>query len=60
MFSILKSFEGYSGLKLNKDKMEAYWLGSRHNYNEPMKILGIYFNHNSRLKNELNFEENFK
>jgi len=55
-----------SGLKLNKDKTEAYWLSSSHNckqdlgletVNEPMKILGIYFTYNSRLKRELNFDE---
>ena len=65
LFSTLKAFEGCSGLKLNKDKTEAYWLGSSHNCNEnlnivtvnkPMKILGIYFTYNSRLKNELNFD----
>ena len=65
LFSTLKAFEGCSGLKLNEDKTEAYWLGGSHNCNEnlnivtvnkPMKILGIYFTYNSRLKNELNFD----
>ena len=69
LFSTLKAFEGCSGLKLNKDKTEAYWLGSSHNCNEsleietvnkPMKILGIYFTYNSRLKNELNFDATLK
>ena len=69
LFSILKAFEGCSGLKLNKDKTEAYWLGSSHNCNDsldietvnkPMKILGIYFTYNSRLKNELNFDATLK
>ena len=69
LFSTLKVFEGCSGLKLNKDKTEAYWLGSSHNCNEsleietvnkPMKILGIYFTYNSRLKNELNFDATLK
>ena len=69
LFSALKAFEGFSGLKLNKDKTEAYWLGSSHNCNEsleietvnnPMKILGIYFTYNSRLKNELNFDATLK
>jgi len=50
LFRTLKTFEGCSGLKLNKDKTEAYWLGSSHNcnktldietVNKPMKILGI-------------------
>ena len=65
LFSTLGLFEKCSGLKLNKDKTEAYWLGSSHNckqnlgietVNEPMKILGIYFTYNSRLKHELNFD----
>lgn len=65
LFSTLGPFEKCSGLKLNKDKTEAYWLGSSHNckqnlgietVNEPMKILGIYFTYNSRLKHELNFD----
>ena len=65
LFSTLDAFEGCCGLKLTKDKMEAYWLGSSHNCNEdlsmetvnkPMKILGIHFTYNSRLKNELNFD----
>ena len=69
LFSILKAFEGCSGLKLNKDKTEAYWFGSSHNCNDsldietvnkPMKILGIYFTYNSRLKNELNFDATLK
>ena len=30
LFSTLMAFEGCSGLKLNKDKTEAYWLGSSH------------------------------
>lgn len=50
LFNTLAAFGGCSGLKLNKDKTEAYWLGSNHNCNEnlnietvnrPMKILGI-------------------
>ena len=69
LFSTLKAFKGCSGLKLNKDKTEAYWLSSSHNCNEsleietvnkPMKILGIYFTYNSRLKNELNFDATLK
>ena len=60
----IKHFGECSGLKLNEDKTEAYWLGSSHNcgeplniekVNEPMKILGIYFTYNWRLKQELNF-----
>ena len=61
----LDKFGNCSGLKINKEKTEAYWLGSSHNcaqeldiekVNEPMKILGIYFTYNWRLKQELNFD----
>ena len=60
----IKHFGECSGLKLNEDKTEAYWLGSSHNcgeplniekVNEPIKILGTYFTYNWRLKQELNF-----
>ena len=69
LFSTLKAFDGCSALKLNRDKTKAYWLGSSHNCNEsldietvnkPMKILGIYFTYNLRLKNELNFDATLK
>ena len=69
LFITLGLFQKCSGLKLNKDKTEAYWLGSSHNYkqdlglqtvNEPTKILGIYFTYNSRLKRELNFDATLK
>ena len=69
LFITLGLFQKCSGLKLNKDKTEAKWLGSNHNYkqdlgletvNEPTKILGIYFTYNSRLKRELNFDATLK
>jgi len=69
LFITLGLFQKCSGLKLNKDKTEAYWLSSSHNckqdlgletVNEPMMILGIYFTYNSRLKRELNFDETRK
>ena len=49
---LLENFGNISGLKINEEKTEAYWLGSLHaapedigisTVNKPMKILGIYF-----------------
>ena len=34
----IKHFGECSGLKLNEDKTEAYWLGSSHNCGEPLNI----------------------
>ena len=48
----LKTFGDISGLRLNKEKTEAYWLGSLHHscenigiekINKPIKILGVFF-----------------
>lgn len=36
--SLLNTCGEYSGLKLNKDKKEAYWLGSSHQYHEALDI----------------------
>ena len=50
--SLLNTYGECSGLKLNKHKKEAYWLGSSYRnhevlhikkVNEPIKILGIFF-----------------
>ena len=52
---LLDRFDEISGLKLNEEKTEAYWLGSFHDspediridkVNKSMKILGIYFTYN--------------
>jgi len=60
----MRLFGECSGLKLNDEKTEAYWLGSSHNceeplsietVNKPIKILGIFFAYNWHLKQELNF-----
>ena len=68
-FVTLQHFEKCSGPKVNEDKTEAYWLGSSHNckqvlkiktVNKPMKILGVYFTYNARLKQELNFDATIK
>ena len=69
--SLLKTYGECSGLKLNKDKKEAYWLGSSYRnhdrealdinkVNEPIKILGIYFTYDQRKSRELNFDLTLK
>ncbi|KAL9964740.1 hypothetical protein ACROYT_G028420 [Oculina patagonica] len=65
---VINKFGFVSGLKLNEEKTEAYWLGSLHNYpedldlgtdkvNKPIKILGIYFTYDWQKFQELNFEK---
>ena len=62
---LLENFGNISGLKINEEKMEAYWLGSLHAtpedigisiVNKAMKILGIYFTYDRQKYQELNFE----
>ena len=52
---LLNTYRECSGLQLNKDKKEAYWLGSSYRnhaildinkVNEPIKILEIIFTYN--------------
>ena len=66
---LLNRFGEVSGLKLNEEKTEAYWLGSFHDspediavdkVNKPMKILGIYFTYNWQRSQELNHENIIK
>ena len=62
---VINNFGYISGLKLNKEKTELYWLGSLHNSpedlgidkNKPMKILGIFFTYDWQKFQELNFEK---
>ena len=69
--SLLNTYGERSGLKLNLDKKEAYWLGSSYRnrevldiskVNEPIKILGIFFTYDKlkRAKLRVNFEVNKK
>ena len=67
--SLLNTYGECSGLKLNKDKKEAYWLGSSYRnhealdinkVNEPIKILGIFFTYDQRKSRELNFDLTLK
>ena len=63
---VINNFGYISGLKLNEEKTEVYWLGSLHNspedlgidnVNKPMKILGIFFTYDWQKFQELNFEK---
>ena len=65
----MEKFGNISGIKLNEEKTEAYWLGSLHQsaegigiekINKPMKILGIYFTYDWKKYQELNFENIIK
>jgi hypothetical protein len=72
MFEILKKFEEYAGLKLNKTKTEAMWMGKNINrQTTPLGIkwvkeinsLGIFFSYNTDYVMQKNFmdkEKEFK
>lgn len=56
--NLLSMFGNISGLKLNDEKTEAYWLGSSHDapedlgmnkVNKQIKILGIIFTYDWKL-----------
>ena len=62
---LLSTYGQCSGLKLNQEKNEAYWLGNSYRnhevldinkVNEPIKILGIFFTYDQLKSKELNFE----
>ena len=66
---LLNTYGDCSGLKVNKEKKEAYWLGKSHinhdtldinKVNEPIKILGIYFTYDQHKSKELNFDSTLK
>ena len=62
---IINKFSKISGLKLNKKKTKAIWIGSQRKNktrplaiditNEPTKTLGIYISYNSNKNNDQNF-----
>jgi hypothetical protein len=72
MFKILKLFEQYAGLKLNKTKTEAMWLGKDiNNVETPLEIkwvkhvhsLGIFFSYDTdfvMMKNFMDKAKDFK
>ena len=66
---VINNFGYVSGLILNEEKTEAYWLGSLHDspedleidkVNKPMKILGIFFTYDWQKFQELNSEKIIK
>ena len=71
MKHLVNGFGNVSGLILNEEKTEAYWLGSLHDsqedlginkykVNKPMKILGIFFTYDWQKFLDLNFESIIK
>lgn len=68
LFKVLDKFYICSGLKINKEKCEAMWIGSNRErqdfpldirWNKDMiKILGIFFSHNSTKMIQKNFDQN--
>ena len=65
MFEEIEQFGGYSGLKINRDKSEGYWLGrNRHSNSKPLsiklpeqgiKILGVYHPYNQSKTEQENY-----
>ena len=69
-FRILEDFRTLSGLKINKDKTEALWLGvNKNNRNkplgikwsdEPIKVLGVFIGNNYKQVLDVNFSSKIK
>ena len=66
---VINNFGYVSGLQLNEEKTEAYWLSSPHDspedlgiekVNKPIKILGNFFTYDWQKFQELNFEKLIK
>jgi hypothetical protein len=69
IFKILKTFEQYAGLRLNKSKTEAMWIGKNiNNQEQPLGIkwvkdvhaLGIFFSYNTDSVVQKNFQDRAK
>ena len=68
--NLIETFGSLSGLKLNRNKTEGFWLGrlkhSRDKFEninwrrDPIKSLGIYFGYHNKECEKLNFEKQFK
>ena len=63
---ILDEFGKVSGLIVNKEKTNILWMGRDHekpeiplfgNLVQEVKILGVYFSMNTKVKEDLNFKE---
>ena len=61
---VISEFNAISGLKLNKKKTKAMWIGSAKNktkslgfesHHEPVKSLGVNLSYNRDKNNNLNF-----
>ena len=70
LIAILEKFYKVSGLKVNNDKTEAYWLGKYHDnpptvlsniksINKPIKILAIFFSYNDNFKKHIKFRSRY-
>lgn len=67
--NLIKTFGDISGLRLNKEKTEAYWLGSLHHscenigvdkISKPNIVLKIFFTYVKQERQELNLENIMK
>jgi len=65
IFSFLNKFEKYSGLKMNKHKTEAMWLGISKNstykplgikWSSVIKILGVFISYDKNIMYKYNFD----
>ena len=66
VLDIMSQFQKVSGLKINKDKTEAVWIGSLKDSKkvcgklkwttEPVKVLGVYVGYNKQKCDELNWQ----
>ena len=70
LFAELDQFRKASGLKINMEKTEGLWLGSKVNSkenpfgitwsSEPIKALGIYFSYDTKAAENANFADKIK
>ncbi|XP_006821779.1 uncharacterized protein LOC102807742 [Saccoglossus kowalevskii] len=67
LMQVLKKFHECRGLKINRDKTEAVWLGKWKNKNEekfgvkwptsPIKIVGVHFSYDKEEMQKINIEK---
>ncbi|KAL9967729.1 hypothetical protein ACROYT_G026019, partial [Oculina patagonica] len=69
LFRTLEGFEKCSGLKVNHEKTETFFLGNMiirevpsvmYNRCEAIKILGVHFSYDSKQRDDLNFRQSLK
>ena len=66
----VEEFGVFSGLKLNKEKTEAMWIGSKEHEKSqpfgiswpkrPLRMLGVHFSYDEATCNKLNFEDRIR